>query len=174
MADLRYPIGPFQAKTSITAQDRKWFLLQLKEAPVRLRAAVEDLAPNQLDPEYRPGGWTVRQVVHHLADSDVNWYARTKLAMTEDEPVIKPFSESLWAELQDARTGPIQPSLSLLDGLHQRWVQLFESLDAAQWTRKLIHPERGVVTVEFILAIIAWHARHHTAHITELRKRMSW
>ncbi len=174
MADLRYPIGQFETKAPITVQERREFLRQLKEAPERLRAAVEGLSPFQLDTAYRPGGWTVRQVVHHLADADLNWYARSKLILTEDKPVIKPYAENLWAELQDARIGPVQPSLLLLEALHQRWARMFESLDSADWTRSLIHPERGSVTIEFILAIIAWHGRHHTAHITELRKRMGW
>lgn len=174
MSDLRYPIGPFQGKASITPQDRREDLLQLQDAPDRLRAAVEHLSSDQLDAPYRPGGWTVRQVIHHLADSHLNWYARTKLALTEKEPLIKPFDENLWAELPDARYGPIEPSMLLLDGLHTRWTQSFESLGASDWARTMIHPERGALTLDAILPMIAWHGRHHTAHITEHRKRMGW
>jgi uncharacterized damage-inducible protein DinB len=174
MSDPRYPIGQFQSKTPLTAQDRREYLLQISEAPDRLRAACENLSSSQLDTHYRPEGWTVRQVVHHLADSHLNWYARTKLALTEKEPVIKPFDERLWAELPDARSGPIESSVLLLDGLHKRWAQLFESLGASDWVRKIIHPEQGVLTLDAILPMIAWHGRHHTAHITELRKRMGW
>ena len=150
------------------------YLEQLNEAPQRLRSAVEGLLPGQLDTAYRPDGWTVRQVVHHLADSHLNWYARSKLALTEEEPVIKPFSEKLWAEVLDARIGPIEPSLSILDGLHKRWGQMFELLGSSDWNRKIMHPERGILTLEAILAMTAWHGRHHAAHITELRRRMGW
>lgn len=174
MPDLRYPIGPFQAKTSITPQDRRDFLIQLADVPGLLQSAVEDLSPSQLNTAYRPDGWTVCQVVHHLADSHLNWYVRTKLALTENEPTIKPFAENLWAELPDARTGLIQPSLFLLDGLHKRWAQMFESLEPPDWSRTIIHPERGLLTLDDILPMIAWHGRHHTAHITELRNRMGW
>jgi uncharacterized damage-inducible protein DinB len=174
MYDLRYPIGQYQSPSLITSQGRQELLLQLAEAPDRLRTSVEDLSPDRLDTPYRPGGWTVRQVVHHLADSHLNWYVRTKLALTEAEPLVKPFDENLWAELPDARFGPIKSSVLLLDGLHKRWAQLFESLEASDWVRKMIHPERGALTLDAILPMIAWHGRHHTAHITELRKRMSW
>jgi uncharacterized damage-inducible protein DinB len=174
MSDLRYPIGQFPSNAPINAQDRREYLVQMKETPDRLQAACENLSPSQLDTQYRPGGWTVRQVIHHLADSHLNWYVRTKLALTEDEPLIKPFDEKLWAELQDARTGPIQTSLFLLDGLHKRWVQIFVSLGPLDWFRNMIHPERGALTLDAILPMIAWHGRHHTAQITELRKRMDW
>jgi uncharacterized damage-inducible protein DinB len=174
MSDLRYPIGQFQLKPAMTPEDRRHSLLQLAEMPDRLKAAVEGLPQSCLASPYRPGGWTVRQVVHHLADSHLNWYARTKLASTETDPIIKLYDESLWADLQDAREAPIESSLCLLDGLQQRWVHMFESLGAADWARTMIHPERGKLTLETILGLIVWHARHHTAHITELRKRMGW
>ncbi len=174
MADLRYPIGPFQAKPVSTQEDRRESLQQLAEAPARLRASVDALSSSQLDSPYRPDGWTVRQVVHHLADAHLNWYTRTKLALTEMQPVIKPFDEKLWADLSDARVGPVESSLSLLEGLHQRWVQMFESLGASDWAREVMHPERGLLSIDVILPMIAWHSRHHTAHITELRKRMGW
>lgn len=174
MSDPHHPIGLFQEKSAVTSQDRQEFLSQLAEMPGRLRAAVKDLSPSRLDTPYRPDGWTVRQVVHHLADSHVNWYARTKLALTETQPVIKPYDEKLWASLNDARVGPIEPSLLLLDGLHMRWVQTMESLKASDWARSLMHPEMGLLTIDAILQMTAWHGRHHTAHITELRRRMGW
>ena len=116
----------------------------------------------------------MRQVVHHLADAQLNWYIRTKLALTEDKPTIKPFDEARWAELEDARCGPIEPSLFLLDGLYQRWVKLFEGLAPADWTREFLHPERGDLTIEYTLPMQVWHGCHHTAHITQLRTRMGW
>jgi hypothetical protein len=140
----------------------------------RLRQAVESLTESQLDTPYRPDGWTVCQVVHHLADSGLNWYVRTKLALTEVRPAIKPYDEKLWAELPDARVGPVKPSLLLLDGLHARWASLFESLAQGDWERELLHPERGVINLDVVLQVMTWHGRHHTAHITELRKRNEW
>jgi len=174
MFDLRYPIGPFQAEVRINPENRRELLLQIAEAPKRLRGAVGDLSADQLDTLYRPEGWTVRQVVHHLADAHLNWYARTKLALTEDKPTIKPYDESRWGELHDARHGSVEPSLLLLDALHERWVQLFESLSPVDWSREFIHPERGILTLDATLPMHAWHGRHHTAQITELRKRMGW
>jgi uncharacterized damage-inducible protein DinB len=173
MDDLRYPIGPFDLG-KVLEVDRDVCLCQLAEAPGLLRAAVEGLTPAQLDTPYRPGGWTVRQVVHHLADAHMNWYARTKLAITELEPTIKPYDESRWAELEDARTASMELSLTLFDSLHTRWVQFFHSLAEADWSRKFNHPERGMMSVAEVLPIMAWHARHHTAHITGLRERMGW
>jgi uncharacterized damage-inducible protein DinB len=132
------------------------------------------LSGAQLDTPYRPAGWTVRQVVHHLADAQANWYVRTRLALTEFEPLVKPFDEVSWAELADARTGPVEPSLLLCDGLGARWVALFESLSAAEWARQMIHPDRGTFVLEQILPMHVWHGRHHTAQITSLRQRMGW
>lgn len=153
---------------------RRELLSQIAEAPRRLRAAVEGLSAEQLNTPYRLEGWTVRQVVHHLADAHLNWYVRTKLALTENEPTIKPYAEARWAELHDARHGPIEPSLLLLASLHERWVQLFESLATVDWSRSFVHPERGVLTLDATLPMHAWHGRHHTAQITELQKRMGW
>jgi uncharacterized damage-inducible protein DinB len=172
--DLRYPVGPFQFGLPVAAGDRAVFLSQVAEAPAKLRAAVASLSDRQLDTPYRPGGWTVRQVVHHLPDSHLNWYVRAKLALTEAEPTIQPFGENLWAELPDGRTGSIEPSLRILEGIHARTAIFFESLALADWARKFSHPERGVLTIEDILPALAWHSRHHTAHITELRNRMGW
>jgi hypothetical protein len=173
-ANLRYPIGPFQFGLPVSAQERSLYLAQVAEAPAKLRAAVASLSDAQLDTPYRAGGWTVRQVVHHIPDSHLNWYVRAKLALTEGQPTIQPFSENLWAELQDGRAGAIEPSLRILEGVHVRTVLFFESLAPADWKRKFFHPERGVLTIEDILPALAWHSRHHTAHIVELRQRMDW
>lgn len=174
MSDLRYPIGPFVAGAAPDASERLRMLSDLAGAPDRLRAAVVDLSDSQLDTPYRPGGWTVRQVVHHLADAQMNWYIRTRLALTEDAPVVKPYDEARWAELLDACTAPIEPSLFLLDGLHRRWVELFRNLSEAEWKRKLVHPDRGVFILDATLPMHVWHAHHHTAHVTDLRKRLGW
>jgi hypothetical protein len=168
--DLSYPIGRFQPG----AQNRKLILLEIADTPGRLRDAVEGLTENQLDTPYRPGGWTVRQVVHHLADSHMHSYIRTKFALTQNEPTIMPYDENAWAVLRDAKSGPLESSLLLLEGLHTRWVQLLKSIDEEDWKRKFNHPERGVLALDVNAAIYAWHGRHHTAHITELRKRESW
>jgi uncharacterized damage-inducible protein DinB len=174
MTDLRYPIGTFQPEYSPTVERRRQLISEMAETPGRLRAAVNGLSETQLDTVYRPGGWTVRQVVHHLADAQMNWYIRTKLAVTEDEPTIKPYDEAQWAELEDARRGAVDPSLLLLDGLYQRWVKIFGAMTPAQRTRPFQHPERGLLTLEYTLPMQVWHGRHHTAHIVELRQRMGW
>jgi uncharacterized damage-inducible protein DinB len=174
MPDLRYPIGRFEAGPPPDTGMRLQLLTQLAEAPSRLRAAVADLSESQLDTPYRPDGWTLRQVVHHLADAQMNWYVRTKLALTEDEPLVRPYDEVRWSELHDARTGPVEASLMLLDGLHRRWIGLFRSLTEEQWARRIIHPDRGTFVLNATLPMHVWHCRHHTAHIVELRKRMGW
>jgi uncharacterized damage-inducible protein DinB len=174
MQDLRYPIGQFEPGPLPDDKQRLALVAQLAFAPAELRAAVTDLSPEQLDTPYRPGGWTVRQVVHHLADAQMNWYVRTKLTLTEDAPVVKPYDEARWAETVEALSGPIEPSLLLLDGLHQRWTALCRSLTAAQWSRTMVHPERGVFSLDATLPMHVWHGRHHTAHITALRQRMNW
>jgi DinB superfamily len=172
--DLRYPIGKFETPESISDAQRGQFIDQIAELPTRLAVAVAGLTPAQLDTPYRPDGWTVRQVVHHLPDSHMNAYVRFKLALTEDEPTVKPYEESRWAELADAKTPPIEPSLALLENLHKRWVLLLRSLTPADWTRRFRHPERGVVTLNGDVAMYAWHGRHHLAHITSLRERDGW
>lgn len=172
--DLQYPIGKFQRKPVLTDGERPALIEQISEAPHNLRKAVAGLADGQIDTPYRPGGWTVRQVVHHVADSHVNAYVRVKLALTEDQPTIKPYSEKLWANLHDARTIPVETSLDLLDGLHLRWVALMRSLAPEDFVRGMVHPEHGVITIDFILQLYSWHGRHHTAHITSLRERMGW
>lgn len=174
MTDLRYPLGKFQDEYSLTAERRRQLVSEMAETPDRLRAAVSGLAEKQLDTPYRPGGWTVRQVVHHLADAQMNWYIRTKLALTEDKPTIKPYDEARWAELEEARFSALEPSLVLLDGLYYRWAKLFEAMTPADWAREFVHPERGVLTLEYTLPMHVWHGRHHTAHIVELRQRKGW
>jgi len=172
--DLRYPIGAFQRVEELTDDQRNSCISQIEEAPKRLSAAVARLTESQLDTPYRPGGWTVRQLVHHIADSHMNAFTRFKLALTETEPTIKTYEETLWAELADTRVPPIEPSLAIVDNLHRRWVILLRSLKAADWPRKFRHPQWGLATVDFLLAQYAWHGRHHVAHITSLRERCGW
>lgn len=174
MPDPRYPIGKFHYEGPPSEQQRRQFLDEIASTPANLRAAVRGLSPAQLDTPYRDGGWTVRQVVHHVPDSHLNSYVRFKLALTEDDPTIKPYAEDRWAELADSKSTPIEVSLTLLDSLHDRWVRLLRSLNADDWKRTFRHPELGAMTLEKNLALYAWHGRHHVAHITELRKRMGW
>jgi hypothetical protein len=172
--DLRYPVGNFHAPASVTPAQRLQFIREITEAPASLRSAVKGLTEAQLDTPYRPGGWTVRQVVHHLPDSHMNAYTRMKLAMTEDRPTIKPYDEARWAELSDARSAPVELSLQLLDSLHARWTLFLASLKAADFSRPFTHPEHGLVNLDWALAMYAWHGRHHVAHITTLRTREGW
>lgn len=173
-ADLRYPIGKFQRPDSITETQRRKYIEELAGAPAHLRQAIKGLSPTQLDAPYRPGGWTVRQVVHHVPDSHMNSYMRFKLALTEDVPTIKAYKEDLWAELADSRNTPIETSLTLLEALHQRWVVLLRSLKEDDWQRQFRHPELGPMRLDTTLALYAWHGAHHTAHITSLRHRNGW
>ena len=172
--DLRYPVGPFIFPAQVNVQERATFVGQIAETPQRLRAAIGGLSDEQLDTPYRPGGWTVRQVVHHVPDSHLNSYTRFRLALTEDEPTVKPYREDRWAELPDARTGPVEVSLRLLECLHARWVALLRSLTEAEWKRTFRHPELGLISLEQNAALYAWHGRHHVAHILSLRERMGW
>jgi len=172
--DPRYPIGKFQQPLEVTSQLRQQAMDIIAETPGLLRSAVKELSPTQLDTPYREGGWTVRQVVHHVPDSHVNAYIRLRLALTEEQPTIKPYEENLWAQLPDAKTAPIEVSLLLLDALHNRWMRLWRSLTAEQFGRVFVHPEHGPRTVDWLLFLYAWHGRHHIAHITELRKQKSW
>jgi DinB family protein len=171
--DLRYPIGKFDLLETLTSEERREHMEAIAATPARLYAAVSGLKPEQLDTPYRPGGWTVRQVAHHLPDSHMNAFIRFKLALTEDEPTIKPYREDRWAELADAKA-PIEPSLALLENLHKRWVLLLRSLAPADFARKLRHPELGLLTLDQTLAMYGWHGRHHVAHITGLRERNGW
>ena len=174
MDDLRFPVGKFHHEGSVNDQQKQAFLDEIEQTPAKLRAAVAGLSDSQLDTPYRADGWTVRQVVHHVPDSHLNSYVRFKLALTEDEPTIKTYAEDRWAELSDTKATPIEVSLVLLESLHHRWVRLLRSLTPEQWMRRFRHPELGPMTLEKTLALYAWHGRHHVAHITELRKRMSW
>ncbi|HEY3137553.1 MAG TPA: bacillithiol transferase BstA [Blastocatellia bacterium] len=174
MMDLRYPIGPFKFECTPTDEDVQRAIDEIAEAPAKLRAAVEGLTPEQLDTPYRPAGWTVRQVVHHVPDSHLNSYCRFKLALTEDEPTIKPYHEDRWAELEDSRATPTEVSLALLESLHKRWVLLLNSLGPDDFKRTFRHPELGVVSLAQNVCLYGWHGRHHVAHITSLRERMGW
>lgn len=179
MTDLRYPIGKFHFEGAASdvhknAEQKTKFIAEIAQAPANLRSAVKDLLAQQLDTPYRDGGWTVRQVVHHVPDSHLNAYTRFKLALTEEEPTIKPYAEDRWAKLADTSTTPVEVSLAMLDALHDRWVRLLRSLEPEEWKRSFRHPELGLVSLEKNLALYAWHGRHHVAHITELRKRMAW
>lgn len=174
MSDPRYPIGKFHFPTAVTETDRSLFISEIEQLPAQLRQAVAGLSKDQLDTPYRDGGWTVRQVTHHVPDSHMNAYVRYKLALTEDEPTIKPYAEDRWAQLADTKSTPIEVSLAMLDNLHGRWVQLLRSLGQEEWKRQFRHPEMGTVSLEKNLALYAWHGKHHVAHVTELRKRMGW
>lgn len=172
--DLRYPIGKLKFNSPATFAQREHWIREIEEAPQRLRDSVKGLSDAQLDTPYREGGWTVRQVVHHLADSHMNAYVRVRLALTENEPAVKAYDQTLWAELTDARRAPVDQSLALLEGLHARLTSLLRSLEAKDFERTIMHPERGPVTLDNNLAIYAWHGRHHVAHITSLSERMGW
>lgn len=175
MPDLRYPIGQFVIPPAITAADRSRYIAEIAAAPAALRKAVAGLSESQLETPYRDGGWTVRQVVHHVPDSHVNAYIRFKFGLTEDHPVVKPYDQSVWAQTPEMRTTPITVSLSLLEALHVRWVQLMQGLEASAFARTINHPEWTVpYTLDLVVAHYAWHGKHHTAHVTELRKRKGW
>ena len=174
MTDPRFPIGKFHYDGPPNEEQKKAFLDEMAQNPANLRAAVHGLSDAQLDTPYRDGGWTVRQVVHHVPDSHMNSYVRFKLALTEDDPTIKPYAEDRWAELADTKVTPIEVSLTLLDSLHDRWARLLRSLNAEDWKKTFRHPALGPMTLEKTLALYAWHGKHHVAHITELRKREGW
>jgi hypothetical protein len=173
MDELRYPIGRFTPPPASTAQIRAAQIETLRQLPARLREAVSGLDDAQLDTPYREGGWTVRQLVHHLADSHANSYIRFKLALTEDWPTIKPYDQEAWARLADSRL-PIASSMALIEGLHERWTALLTSLPEEDFHKGYLHPELGRQELALALAAYSWHARHHTAHITSLRARMGW
>jgi hypothetical protein len=172
--DLRFPIGRFSAPASTLAGVRAANIHTLRELPQRLTTAVSGLDDHQLDTPYRDAGWTVRQVVHHVADSHANAYIRFKLALTEDWPTIKTYDEAAWANLADSRWLPIEPSLAFLTSLHNRWVALLESLSEDDFRKGYEHPEHGRQNLAKVLAMYDWHSRHHTAHITRLRTRQGW
>jgi len=174
MTDLRYPVGEFSFDGDSTAEKREGWIQEIEVTPNKLRQVVQGLSAEQLDTPYRPDGWTVRQVVHHLADSQLQGYVRFRLVLTEQEPTIKPYFEDRWAKLSDAIGAPIEPSLGLLESLHQRWVLLLRSLSEADFGRTLNHPERGVLNLDANLQLYAWHGRHHRAHVAALRERKGW
>ncbi len=178
MTDLRYPIGKFEwiapENEEHMAKRRTHYIEVLAKLPSEMRVAVQGLSAEQLDTPYRPDGWTVRQVVHHVPESHMNAYVRFKLALTEDNPTIKPYDEAAWAKLPDVARTPIDVSLQLLGALHSRWVDVARLMQPADFARTFFHPERGVVTLDQTLAMYAWHSAHHTAHITSLRQRMAW
>ena len=174
MPDLRYPIGKFHFVGPLSEDEKQKCLSDIEHAPANLRAAVKGLSAQQLDTPYRPEGWTVRQVTHHVPDSHLNAYIRYKLALTEDEPTIKPYAEDRWAQLSDTQTTPVEVSLTLLDSLHTRWTQLLRSLKPEDWKRTFRHPDMGLITLEKNLALYSWHSRHHVTHITALRERNNW
>jgi DinB family protein len=170
--DLRYPIGEFDPSV-IVPQMREAAIEDIAALPVRMRDAVRGLSESQLDTPYRPGGWTVRQVVHHVPDSHLNAYIRLKLALTEDNPTIKPYDEGEFAKQADMRL-PVEVSLSLLDALHARWIAVWRSMTPGQFARPFFHPEIGPITADYLLQLYGWHSRHHVAHITRLREREGW
>ena len=172
--DLRYPIGKWPRNPAADASTCAPMIQQIAAAPAALAAAVKGLTDAQLDTPYRDGGWTPRQIVHHIADSHMNAYIRFKLCMTEDQPTVKPYNEKLWAETIDGKTAPIAVSLPLIDMLHNRWVQFLRSIDPGAYGRTVVHPENGPMSLIEMLQLYSWHGRHHTAHITGLRQRMGW
>ncbi|MDQ3750177.1 MAG: bacillithiol transferase BstA [Acidobacteriota bacterium] len=173
MEDLSYPIGKFDKNLEITAALKQGYIKEIAELPKKLKAAVENLSDEQLDKPYRPKGWTVRQTVHHIADSHLNSFVRFKLALTEDMPTIRPYFEDRWAELEDSQL-PIDYSMKITEGVHARWTTLLEAMSDEDFARKLVHPETGEWTLENMLGLYTWHSRHHTAHITRLRDRNGW
>lgn len=173
--DPRYPVGRFQSRTELNGEERRALIDEIAAAPAALREAVRGLDDAQLDTPYRDGGWTLRQVVHHIPDSHLNAYCRVKLALTENEPTIRPYDEDAWAQLSDTRDTPVEVSLALLESVHARWITLLRSLKDDDFRRTFRHPEReGVQTIDWIVARYSWHGRHHTAHITSTRERLGW
>ena len=172
--DLRYPIGKFNFNADADEQAIQKAISEIEKFPTLIREAVKGLSDHQLDTPYRDGGWSVRQVVHHLADSHINAYIRVKFALTENNPIIKPYEENAWAQLEDSKL-PVEISLSLLEALHQRWVFILKKLSADDLNKTVVHPQNNrEMSVKFLIFLYAWHGAHHTAHVTELRKRMKW
>lgn len=172
--DPRFPTGKFQFDPAVSADTRRAAIAAIRDAPAALRAAVRGLDDTRLNTPYRDGGWTVRQVVHHVPESHMNAFTRFKLALTEDNPTIKPYNENAWANLGDVARAPVETSLTLLEALHSRWVTLLEVMTPQDFLRPLVHPDMGPLTLDFMLQLYAWHGRHHAAHITELRSREGW
>jgi hypothetical protein len=175
LEQLKFPIGKFEKPSVITTHLLSQFIFDIEEFPLRLRIETEHLSDEQLDTVYRPDGWTIRQVINHCADSHMNSLIRFKLALTEDKPIIKPYFEDKWAELADSKKMPIEPTLRMIEGLHNRWVVLLKSLTDEQLKRSFIHPEHGrEISISENIAIYAWHCNHHLAHITTLKKQKNW
>ena len=172
--DPRYPIGKFQRPAQVSAPDRALAVETIANLPAQLHSAVAGWTGEQLDTAYRDGGWTVRQLVHHIADSHGQSGTRLRKALTEDQPTIQAYDEKLWADLADDREAPVELSLLILDGVHARWVYLLQHLSPEQWQRTFVHPESGVWTIDAVTQLYAWHSRHHLAHITELAKARGW
>jgi hypothetical protein len=172
--DPSYPIGEFEMPKEVTPARRQQAVEEIASTPAKMRAAVKGLNDAQLDTPYRADGWTVRQVVHHVPDSHLNAYVRLKLALTEEKPTIKPYDQEAWAKLADSKLTPIEVSLTLLSTVHDRWDRIWRSLKPEQFSRPLIHPESGERNVDWLLFLYEWHGKHHTAHITELRKQKGW
>ena len=174
MPDPRYPIGPFTPPVSPTREWRRQTIEIIAQTPARFREAVRGLSDERLSTPYRPGGWTVRQLAHHVPDSHLNAYIRLKLALTEETPTIKTYDEALWARLPDSDVVPVETSLVLLESVHARWVALLRSMQDEDFNRRYTHPETGNHDLNYLVALYAWHGPHHTAHITELRKEKGW
>ncbi|MBZ5505227.1 MAG: putative metal-dependent hydrolase [Acidobacteriia bacterium] len=174
MTDPRYPIGRYTPDPNPTPETRNRHIDQIAGLPARMRQAVAGLKTDQIDTPYRDGGWTVRQVVHHVSDSHMNAYIRFKWAMTEDAPTIKAYEESEWAKLKDSQLTPAEVSVSLIESLHARWTVLLRSMTAEDFQRRFIHPDSGPHDVDWLLSLYSWHGNHHLAHITGLRERMKW
>ena len=174
MNDIRYPIGKFQAREIITNDERTQCIQHIDDCPKKLHEAIRGFSEEQFNTPYREGGWMVKQVVHHLCDSHMNAYIRFKLALTENEPPIKTYEESLWAELFDGKNAPIETSLQLLESLHVRWLMLLKSLSPNDFAKTFRHPESGIINLDFLVQMYAWHSQHHVAHITSLKERMNW
>lgn len=174
MNELRYPIGQFEHDGAITRDDLAGWIDEIAALPAAMRTAVSGLSDAQLDTPYRPEGWTIRQVVHHVPESHMNSYIRFKWTLTEDEPAIKAYYEDRWGELADGKTAPTEPSLQLLDAVHARWVVLLRSMTPEQFQRSFIHPESGKSQLDRALGMYVWHGKHHVAHITSLREREGW
>jgi len=174
MEDLRYPVGRFSRPDSLTPAARRDAIDLVAQCPANLRAVVTGLDEAQLETSYRPDGWSVRQLVHHVPDSHANAYIRFKLALTEDTPTIKTYDEAAWARLPDSQTTPVETSLVMLEVIHDRWIRLLQAMSATDFERTLNHPENGIMSLDQMLAMYAWHSRHHVAHIRNLRQRNGW
>lgn len=174
MEELRYPIGRYEKKTSVSPRDVAKWIDEIEALPTDLRAAVSGLTDDQLDTPYRDGGWTVRQLIHHIADSHLNAYIRFKLGLTEDTPSIKPYQQDDWAKLPDSEM-PIAVSLDMLESIHKRWVKVLKSMDGEQLNREIYQPEYDkIIVLKSFIGNYAWHGKHHLAHITNLKKRKDW